>query len=112
MNADRIAAIAAKLPGMDNVALADAVRMERAATNYAAADLYAAELAKRETRQREWYSVNMAKVTEAVQELGFERISPESLGALGDELAAGNYTHVRGAYNVTMHGFRQLLGAK
>jgi hypothetical protein len=52
----------------------------------------------------------MWRVAEAVRELGFERISPESLEALGEELGRGNYGHVRGSYNIVMNGFRQLLG--
>lgn len=56
----------------------------------------------------ETISTDLEVVTAAVQSLGFSRISPESLEALGDNMD-GQLDSVRRAYRNVMSGFRALL---
>jgi hypothetical protein len=51
---------------------------------------------------------DLEKVTEAIQQLGYSRINPESLMALGDEIG-DHPAAVRAAYRNVMAGFRALL---
>jgi len=51
---------------------------------------------------------DLATVLAAAQDLGFDRICPESLMAIGDDLDSASPA-VRGAYRRVMAGFRALL---
>lgn len=56
------------------------------------------------------YTTHLAKVTEAVNLLGYERINPESLMALGDAIDREEFgSDVCRSFRVVMNGFRALF---
>lgn len=56
------------------------------------------------------YTTHLNTVTEAVNLLGYERINPESLMALGDAIGRDEVSfEVCRAYRIVMSGFRALF---
>lgn len=56
------------------------------------------------------YAKHLTTVTEAVNLLGFERINPESLTALGEAIDRDEVSfEARRAYRIVMSGFRALF---